>query len=1420
MGRILSVLLLVVFSFQSLPLSYVYAQTSDNSLIILPPTTFEGRIVYTDSQGQLWILDGATGRATNLMPDAMHSGTKPGETFQSIGYLYPQWSPDGSAILVNRLETHGETTNNTWLVLQYPSLEIKASIVDAAVLPDWSPDGQSIIYSKEPIYNERQLLQETNDIWEYDLVTGLETLLIGPLNMLPHTNPQWSPNGEYIVFSQGEGHDGGAGFIIWEKATTKNFFFPSFKFTSGNPAWLPDNRIVYDESGVLIMPGDGIFIANLDDVINTNPERSIQLIYRDPNVGLWNPVPSPDGEWIAVMAGTQHGRGDALMLISPDGTRQQTIGKYWFNDWSPSGEQMLIGEVVNQTSQTIIYDVPSGEKIIIPEISMSTLDWGTSTSSSPAEVNLDPWIKEKRQLISRLENISINTSYLSVPSIKGLDESQTKKLIEEVERNKGQLTPEQKDGFIRLVIHERSLADHLDMKNNIMASQSEIMVSTGKTFLGLRFAVNSVFENCRGRFLLCSPQVQNQVDKVIWKAIQGIGRVFVQIMTRTTGNEQDATNLWEITLTGIENRLSAGATLKDLVIDSALEASVTQALVLKNLEKDQILLDTALRTVSTSPLSEEDVYVITGSSSRAESMVNEMTNLSRNQHDLIEMRHADFRKGANFAQTTSDLATLGTLSPAAAVSKIIAIASGSAKIVVDLVEATWNGSAIDCMDYLNTMGAQYAFDAQQTPVGCSDRGSFHQSSPGSAVFVSFSAPSYAHPAKTALANISVDYLTALEEFQVAVETGEEEKLQPAMEKFMAEQDKLLYSLDQVEMILSAKETLADEDADFIAETSSFMLESAMVYLAAAQTAIANEEGQQSDALAQFVRGHTQKLNTVQVTLQRLTLPESTPPAAAVTITSVSRTPEGALEVAVHNYSPRPVDGLTATVRTAGGAKATLTLPRLDSGWESAAAIAAPQPDNGVVIVEIWQADRLLDQWIGLPAEVSAEKAATAVEWPLVQPRTFICGALSLAFGVVLIVLFALKRLPGKLLILSLVTVLALFAMSMWGVSAALSRLAPGAGAATPTVNAGTAPSASLGDTPSAISTDPALPTPSAPTVTSSPQPNPVNGSNAPSGGTIPVLVYFGMQGVPIDVELDRYAWFPGDLDNLSAHYSVDTMSSGGRPYIVDVLTQQMVEGIQMQDCHESFNHMVGRYLVATCLLPSAEETYTGRGPLQIWDVNRRALVSTLEAEVGQVLAAPDGNRFLLLSDPPRLFSIDPLQEMPYSQPVENLYAEHIVLSHVKFFFINDNLFQWTDGGPVFVESIADPQVLKQAISVSNHGRFLVYVDATQREVNSDGDVSGMELVVVNRELRQEVSRLSVDDLAGGAVGQVSTAISDDGRRIYLAVEAMDQYTLLVIDNERGQVIHRIGPSSNIIDRLRVIEMPAAIRGTWEWIPLE
>ncbi len=197
--------------------------TKDNSISILPRWSKDGRIFYTTYKYRNPDIFAIDLRAGKISPIIIKKG------LSLIGGV----SPDGKALVftssgganpsiyIYNLETH-----------QKVQITNKTTAVDGS--PSYSPDGKYITFVSNRAGNPQ--------VYVMELSTGQTRPLTKNFNW--SDTPQWSPTGEWIVFSGREGPYHPMDIFLVDLTGTQIKRLTSDAGSNEDPTWSPDGRFI------------------------------------------------------------------------------------------------------------------------------------------------------------------------------------------------------------------------------------------------------------------------------------------------------------------------------------------------------------------------------------------------------------------------------------------------------------------------------------------------------------------------------------------------------------------------------------------------------------------------------------------------------------------------------------------------------------------------------------------------------------------------------------------------------------------------------------------------------------------------------------------------------------------------------------------------------------------------------------------------------------------------------------------------------------------------------------------------------------------------------------------------------------------------------------------------------------------------
>lgn len=315
-------------------------------------------------------------------------------TAAGAGSHEPEWSPDGEQIVFfSIMNLDGGATSpandayNIWVVNSdgsdlTPLTQTTASGVET-ISPEWSPDGEQIaFYSNMNISGSpTDTANATYNVWVINRDgSNLDPLTETTANNALSISPQWSPNGEQIVFSSLMNLDGSPtgtsnGFSnIWlmnsdgtNKVALTQITAPGTA-NAISPQWSPDGTSIAFSS-TMSLDGNPLGTAtSANNIWLIDADRSnLTALTQTTAASASSSTPSwsPNGDLIVFTSllnldGSTTGspnNNENIWLINSDGTNLNPLtttnlagGSVLNPHWSPNGEQIIFTSTFNTSN--------------------------------------------------------------------------------------------------------------------------------------------------------------------------------------------------------------------------------------------------------------------------------------------------------------------------------------------------------------------------------------------------------------------------------------------------------------------------------------------------------------------------------------------------------------------------------------------------------------------------------------------------------------------------------------------------------------------------------------------------------------------------------------------------------------------------------------------------------------------------------------------------------------------------------------------------------------------------------------------------------------------------------------------------------------------------------------------------------------
>jgi Tol biopolymer transport system component len=148
------------------------------------------------SDCSLWIGDVATGEVRQIT-----SNTNP----PCDREYFPRWSPDGSQLVYTRDPYKNDQPMGTAVYVINADGSGERRLTDPGAIAgeaDWSPDGEWIVFATYPLFEYNFSTPKTSNLYRvHPDGSGMEQLTFNETTDLRATQPQYSPDGKWIVFT-------------------------------------------------------------------------------------------------------------------------------------------------------------------------------------------------------------------------------------------------------------------------------------------------------------------------------------------------------------------------------------------------------------------------------------------------------------------------------------------------------------------------------------------------------------------------------------------------------------------------------------------------------------------------------------------------------------------------------------------------------------------------------------------------------------------------------------------------------------------------------------------------------------------------------------------------------------------------------------------------------------------------------------------------------------------------------------------------------------------------------------------------------------------------------------------------------------------------------------------------------------------
>jgi hypothetical protein len=610
-------------------------------------------------------------------------------------------------------------------------------------------------------------------------------------------------------------------------------------------------------------------------------------------------------------------------------------------------------------------------------------------SPSPDVQEARQWLDEKSNLIPQMESLDIPTNLFVVPGVHAYDETAARDLLSRAgtQLQQGTLTPEQVQALARLTLQEQALARILPEYTAVAASVADTWADTIETSLGVIFALRPAWNICRQGLPLCG-RLQESTERTVWRLVRDSGKMAARWSGLEPDQREVAAKAWDLIARLAQDGLANGKSLRDLLVDNAVQAAGTVVLIQPYLARTQGLLDRGVRTADLGQAA-GDSWAITGNNARAKSMTDELVQKAAwRAQDALE-RHRDYQKAVDLAQVAEDLADMATLSPWGLMAKAVGLGARIEHLFVNLPLIIQNSMDAGCVEYLSTRAAEMAFDSAQPSDDCRYQGRRLPSEQGQIIYAAFRPAPASHALQVALQSQADPYSQALDALIQATQAQDDQAIEQAVSQLSQAETALADTLNQMQAIVLEKKTLADSDLALFEQKEAWSLRILDLYLSVAENVMARQSGAlpQADVQQAAQAARAQLAEVQQAMLQvNLALPAGRPVLLVRDVQARAPAEQVLhLEVVVSNVGNAQAEGVEVSLWAGDTSVAEpVLLGALPAGEERRATFTASGPALSLLVVHVRSQGAFLDSFVfEVPDSVAVVQAQPAAAEPAV-----------------------------------------------------------------------------------------------------------------------------------------------------------------------------------------------------------------------------------------------------------------------------------------------------------------------------------------------------------------------------------------------------------------------------------------------------
>lgn len=331
-----------------------------------PATPSARWVAYVGNDGNLWLVDAASGEKKQITTDAATYSNDMSTTV--VIYQSPEWSSDGLFLAFERQvgtpSAEGYNFTFSLMVYDYDSGETRVAVDGQQTAGfAWKPGSHllSFALAAQPGYFATRGgvdATKATGISAVDIDTMSGSRLVAPDGGYSLVNPIWSPDGGILSFEELLYMEGRGNFAFYDFAAGK---YTAWEKAIGAVSWSPDgSKLLHDNMNYMPNYTERVFEINRDG------SGEVQLSPDAENSYAYNPIYSPDGSQIAYIQVTGQDPDLVNQLVLIDASRTThaltKLTQVYYMYWTPDGQNLLVATGNYPEVQTVLVSTADGSQ--------------------------------------------------------------------------------------------------------------------------------------------------------------------------------------------------------------------------------------------------------------------------------------------------------------------------------------------------------------------------------------------------------------------------------------------------------------------------------------------------------------------------------------------------------------------------------------------------------------------------------------------------------------------------------------------------------------------------------------------------------------------------------------------------------------------------------------------------------------------------------------------------------------------------------------------------------------------------------------------------------------------------------------------------------------------------------------------------